>query len=163
MLSSNVNECKPLSGGGGVPHLPARGEAVQVDPIESKLKPPGTKRSKLNCDILLSTSAFEISLRRYSVACSTHYTADVLGAGAGVAAGAGIDSLGSAGPGVLHITCAECRKTEGAKVRVTKMTPPKGEAAEVEPVKSKFKAPETMRLKLKCFQVLLSNSTCAVT
>jgi hypothetical protein len=29
------------------------------------LKPPGTKRLKLNCDVLLSTSAFRFSLRRY--------------------------------------------------------------------------------------------------
>jgi hypothetical protein len=40
---------------------------VQVDPIEPKLKPPGTKRLKLNCDILLSTSAFRFNLRRNSV------------------------------------------------------------------------------------------------
>jgi hypothetical protein len=30
-----------------------------------KLKPPGTKRSKLYCDILLSTSTFKLNLRRY--------------------------------------------------------------------------------------------------
>jgi hypothetical protein len=36
-----------------------------VDPIKHKLKPPGTKRLKLNCDILLSTSAFKFNLRRY--------------------------------------------------------------------------------------------------
>jgi len=42
-----------------------RGRAVQVDPIEPKLKLPGTKRLKLKCDILLSTSAFKFNLRRY--------------------------------------------------------------------------------------------------
>ena len=36
---------------------------MQVHPIKPKLKPPGTKR--LNCDILLSTSAFKLDLRRY--------------------------------------------------------------------------------------------------
>jgi len=41
---------------------------VQVDPIKPKLKPPGTKRLKLTCDILLSTSAFRLNLRRYIVA-----------------------------------------------------------------------------------------------
>jgi hypothetical protein len=41
--------------------------AVQVEPIKPKLKPPGTKRLKLNCDILLSASAFKFNLRR----CST--------------------------------------------------------------------------------------------
>jgi hypothetical protein len=39
---------------------------VQVDPIKPKLKPPGTKRLKLKCDILLSTSAFKFNLRRYN-------------------------------------------------------------------------------------------------
>jgi hypothetical protein len=38
---------------------------VQVDPSKLKLKPPGTKRLKLMCDILLSTSAFKFNLRRY--------------------------------------------------------------------------------------------------
>jgi hypothetical protein len=40
------------------------GGVVQVDPMKPKSKPPGTKRLKLKCDILLSTSAFKISLRR---------------------------------------------------------------------------------------------------
>jgi len=40
---------------------------VQVDPIRLKLKPPGTKRLKLNCDALLSTSAFKFNLCRYTV------------------------------------------------------------------------------------------------
>ena len=43
------------------------GRAVQVDPIKPMLKPPGTKRLKLNCDVLLSTSAFKINLRRYTL------------------------------------------------------------------------------------------------
>jgi len=38
---------------------------VQVDPIKPKLKPPGTKRLKLKCDVLLSTFAFKYNLRRY--------------------------------------------------------------------------------------------------
>jgi hypothetical protein len=38
---------------------------VQVDPTIPKLKPPGTRRLKLKCDILLSTSAFKVKLRRY--------------------------------------------------------------------------------------------------
>ena len=45
-----------------------RGRAVQVDPMKPKLKPPGAKRLKLNCDTLLSTSAFRFNLRRYNVA-----------------------------------------------------------------------------------------------
>jgi len=47
--------------------LPDHGKAVQVDPMKPTLKPPGTKRSKLRCDKLLSTSAFKFKLRRYSV------------------------------------------------------------------------------------------------
>ena len=38
---------------------------MQVDPTESKLKPPGTKRLKPKCDILLSTPAFKLNSRRY--------------------------------------------------------------------------------------------------
>jgi hypothetical protein len=33
--------------------------------MRPKLKPPGTKRLKLNCAVLLSTSTFKFSLRRY--------------------------------------------------------------------------------------------------
>jgi len=37
-----------------------------------KLKPPGSKRLKLRCDMLLSTSAFKFNSRRYDVLL-THY------------------------------------------------------------------------------------------
>jgi len=43
----------------------SHGRAVQADPIKPTLKPTGTKRLKLKCDILLSTSAFKFNLRRY--------------------------------------------------------------------------------------------------
>jgi len=42
------------------------GEAVQVEPIKSKLKAPGTKCLKLKVDNLLSSVAFECNLRRYT-------------------------------------------------------------------------------------------------
>jgi len=42
------------------------GRAVQVDPFKPKLKPPGTNRLKLKCDVLLSTSTFSFTLRRYT-------------------------------------------------------------------------------------------------
>jgi len=48
--------------GGLTPH----GRAVQADPIKSTLKPTGSKRLKVSCDILLSTSAFIFNLCRYS-------------------------------------------------------------------------------------------------
>jgi hypothetical protein len=40
---------------------------VQVEPLKHVLKPPGAKRPKLKCDILLSTYAFNFNLRRYNV------------------------------------------------------------------------------------------------
>jgi hypothetical protein len=43
----------------------SHGRAVQVGPLKPKLKPPGTKRLKPKCDILLSTSAFNFNLRHY--------------------------------------------------------------------------------------------------
>jgi len=39
---------------------------VQVDPIKPKLKPPGGKRLKLKCDVLLLNFAFKFNLRRYN-------------------------------------------------------------------------------------------------
>jgi hypothetical protein len=45
-LSSTVNECTPLVAA-------ATGRAVQVDPIKPKLKPPGKKRLKVKCELLL--------------------------------------------------------------------------------------------------------------
>jgi len=36
--------------------------------MKPKLKPPGTKRLKLKCEMLLSVSAFKIKLRRYTTA-----------------------------------------------------------------------------------------------
>ena len=48
---------------------------MQVDPIKPKLKAPGTKRVKLNCDVLLSTSAFKFKLRRYTKAAMKYIEA----------------------------------------------------------------------------------------
>jgi hypothetical protein len=44
----------------------APGRAVQVHPIKPTLKPTGTKRLKLKCDVLLSTSAFNLNVCRYN-------------------------------------------------------------------------------------------------
>jgi hypothetical protein len=41
---------------------------VQVDPIKPKLKAPGTKHLKLQCDEELSSSAFNVNLHRYNKA-----------------------------------------------------------------------------------------------
>ena len=48
----------------------------RFDPIEPTLKPPGTKRLKVNCDILLSISAFKFNLRRYSKASHAEQAAE---------------------------------------------------------------------------------------
>jgi isoleucyl-tRNA synthetase len=50
---------------------------VQVDPIKSKLKPPGTKRLKLKCDESLSNFAFKINLRRYTLVAFTTFLSNV--------------------------------------------------------------------------------------
>ena len=60
---------------------------MQVDPMKPKLKPPGTKRLKLKCDILLSKFAFTFNLHRYNEAW------ELLWAGDGAAAGAYTRSL----------------------------------------------------------------------
>ena len=39
---------------------------MQVDPIKPTLKPPGTKRLKLQYDALLSNSGFDFNLHRYN-------------------------------------------------------------------------------------------------
>ena len=47
----------------------ATGKAAQVDPIKATLKPTGAERLKLECDVLLSASAFNFNLRRFTPAC----------------------------------------------------------------------------------------------
>ena len=39
---------------------------MQLDPIKPKLKPPGTRRLTLKCDILLSNYTFKSNLRCYN-------------------------------------------------------------------------------------------------
>ena len=39
---------------------------MHIDPMKPNSKPPGTKRLKLKCDLLLSISAFNFNLRRFS-------------------------------------------------------------------------------------------------
>jgi len=48
--------------------------------VTPKLKPPGTKRLKVKCDIelLLSTSAFIFNSRRYNVVLPTDGTAELV-------------------------------------------------------------------------------------
>jgi hypothetical protein len=47
---------------------PGSGKAVQVDPIKPTLKAPGTKRLKLQYDILPSNFAVKFNLRCYTPA-----------------------------------------------------------------------------------------------
>jgi len=44
------------------------GRVVQIDPIKTTLKAPGTNLFTLKCAEPLSTSAFKFNLRRYSLA-----------------------------------------------------------------------------------------------
>ena len=56
-----------------------RGRAVQVGSLRPVLKAPGTKRLKLECDVLLSTSVFESNLRQYNeVSCDGEVSRDLL-------------------------------------------------------------------------------------
>jgi hypothetical protein len=55
-----VDGCKPLVGGAA--RALHQGQAVQVDPMKPKLKPPGTKRLNLKCDILPFNFCFQIQL-----------------------------------------------------------------------------------------------------
>ena len=73
---------------------------MQVDPMNPKLKPPGTKRLKLKCDILLSTSGFKLNLRRYKeVDVAVAASASVVGGSVGGAGGAGAGAAGVGGAG----------------------------------------------------------------
>ena len=45
---------------------------MQIEPIKPTLKPPGTKRLKLEYDGLLSNFGFKINLRRYNLDESEH-------------------------------------------------------------------------------------------
>jgi len=63
-----VGRPQPQRRGPTLARGPAPGRAVQLDPIRPKLILPGIKRLKLTCHLLLSTSAFEINLRRYTLA-----------------------------------------------------------------------------------------------
>ena len=62
LLSNSTCAATERRDGGGV--LPGR--AVQLDPFNLTLKPPGTKRLKLECDDLLSNVGFNFNLHRYN-------------------------------------------------------------------------------------------------
>jgi hypothetical protein len=70
----------------------APGRVVQVDPLRPKLKPPGTKRLKLEYEGLLSIFGFKFNLRRYHPAaaapacCSSRTVRPTAGATAWLAA-----------------------------------------------------------------------------
>jgi len=65
--------------------------------MKPKLKPPGTKRLKLNCDILYSNSAFKFNLRRYSPGSSASGGGGSSGGGGGRSGGGGGDGGGGRG------------------------------------------------------------------
>ena len=49
---------------------------MQVDPIKPTLKAPGSKRSKLKSDELLSSFAFNFNLRRYNMVFASEEDAE---------------------------------------------------------------------------------------
>jgi len=51
--------------------LRSNGGAVQVDPFKRTLKPPGTKRLRLQYDELVSSVAFNFNMRRYTTGYTT--------------------------------------------------------------------------------------------
>ena len=54
-----MDECKPLAGGAHHGGGAGQGEAVQIEPMKSKLKPPRSKLLKLENEQLLTNFAFE--------------------------------------------------------------------------------------------------------
>jgi hypothetical protein len=56
-----------LSGGGELQLRAGPGKAVQVEPMEPTLKPPGTKRWNLTYSKPLSSFAFKSNLRHYTL------------------------------------------------------------------------------------------------
>jgi len=54
------------------------GKVVQVDPIKPTLKAPGNGRLKLKCDILLSSFAIRVNLRRYTPEFPLYMLADIV-------------------------------------------------------------------------------------
>ena len=65
-MASNIWATLAAGGRGGVLDE-APGRAVQGDPIKPKLKAAGTKRLKLEYDILFSNFGFKFNVRRYSL------------------------------------------------------------------------------------------------
>jgi hypothetical protein len=75
---------------------------VQVDPIKPTLKPPGTKRLSLKCAELLSISAFEFNLRRYTTVVPSE--PPDMRAAAFAAATAAVTATGTATVGRCRLT-----------------------------------------------------------
>ena len=97
---------------------------VQVEPIKPKLEPLRTKRWKLNCDLLLSTSAFKFNLRRYNLA--------------------------NKWKNQVFIPTSADKMT----VMFYQWFGKHGRAVEVDPIKPKLKPPVTKRLKVNCVVLL---------
>jgi len=66
-VASNIWQALVRGGGadGSGDERGARGSAVQVDPMQPTLKPPGTKHLKLKCDEVVYFFAFNFKLCHY--------------------------------------------------------------------------------------------------
>jgi hypothetical protein len=97
--------------------------------MKPTLKPPGTKRLKLKCDILLSTSAFKSKLHHYTTAWR---------AAPATYGAAAVSTYGNNGEtywGSSNVSCVAPAATSG-----------QGRAVQVDPLKPMLKAPGNKRL-----------------
>ena len=119
-----------------------RGEAVQVEPMKSKLNAPGAMRLKLKYDNVLSGFAFNLNLRRYtlgSCASTTPTTPRLSTSRVPTAAMATSTNLRT------------CPLSTGSTTRLHR-----GRAVQVDPMKPTLKAPGSKRFEIK-YDQLLSN------
>ena len=100
---------------------------MQVDPSKPTLKAPGTKRLKLRDDDPLSCFGFNFILRRYTKVPVVH----------------GMDEAEM----VLRMgSLASADQLSSARAAVSRMSELLGEAVQVDPIKTMFKAPGTKAL-----------------
>ena len=136
---------------------------MQVDPIKPTLKPPGTKRLKLKCDSMVSTSAFDFNLRHYikedddgqtlrdAVAClCCSGTIEIIPGGPTPVGPIIVDGVELnervALAGVFSVLCVPYRAVpQGGRYNPENLD---GRSVQVEHMKPMLKVPGTERLKL---------------
>ena len=124
---------------------------MQDDPIKPKLKPPETKRLKLNYDEPLSRFAFKFSLRNYSSVTRDldNFLADGDDGGAPAAERAYYTVYGLRKQ-ADHSRSEILNDPEEPRTAASWL----GRVVQVDPIKPTMKAPGAKRLKLKYDEVL---------